>query len=60
MSRSFRRGALGAWNMDMLSGVTVIFIPIEELLFAVGFVMYWSGMYEYFNWCKFKVSTDWC
>jgi len=40
------------WNMEVLSGVNVGFMPIEELLFAVGFGMYWSGVYEHFTWRK--------
>ena len=40
------------WNMDVLSGVTVAFMPLEELLFAIGFGMYWSGVYEHFTWRK--------
>lgn len=38
------------WNLDVLSGVRVGFIPLEELLFAYGFGTYWSGVYEHFNW----------
>ncbi len=40
------------WNMDALSGITIGFMPIEELLFAIGFGMYWSGVYEHINWRK--------
>lgn len=38
------------WNLDALSGITFGFMPIEELLFAVFFGMYWSGVYEHFTW----------
>lgn len=38
------------WNYDNLSGINLGFIPIEELLFAVAFGMYWSGVYEHFTW----------
>jgi len=38
------------WNMEALSGVTIGFMPIEELLFAIGFGTYWSGVYEHFTW----------
>jgi len=38
------------WNLDALSGITSGFMPIEELLFAVFFGMYWSGVYEHFTW----------
>jgi len=40
------------WNMEALSGVSIGFMPIEELLFAIGFGMYWSGVYEHFTWRK--------
>ena len=38
------------WNLDEPSGITFGFMPIKELLFAVFFSMYWSGVYEYFTW----------
>jgi len=40
------------WNLEALSGITIGFMPIEELLFAVSFGMYWSGVYEHFTWRK--------
>ena len=38
------------WNLEALSGVRMRFMPVEELLFALGFGTYWSGVYEHFNW----------
>jgi len=38
------------WNLGDLSGVSVGFMPIEELLFAISFGMYWSGVYEHITW----------
>lgn len=38
------------WNLEALSGWKVGFMPLEELLFAVTFGMYWSGVYEHFTW----------
>jgi hypothetical protein len=38
------------WNLEALSGVFVLRMPLEELLFAVAFGLYWSGVYEHFNW----------
>ncbi len=38
------------WNLQALSGITLGFMPLEELLFAIGFGMYWSGVYEHFTW----------
>ena len=38
------------WNLQALSGWNVGFMPLEELLFAITFGMYWSGVYEHFTW----------
>ncbi len=38
------------WNLGALSGVEVLFMPMEELLFAFAFGAYWSGVYEHFTW----------
>lgn len=40
------------WNLEALSGWQIGFMPLEELLFAVTFGMYWSGVYEHFTWRK--------
>lgn len=40
------------WNVQALSGFHVLGLPIEELLFAIGFGMYWSGVYEHFTWTR--------
>lgn len=38
------------WNLSALTGWAIWRLPIEELLFAFGFGMYWSGVYEHFTW----------
>lgn len=38
------------WNLPALSGVLLLGMPVEELLWAFAFGMYWSGVYEHFNW----------
>jgi len=38
------------WNHSELSGMHIGFMPLEELLFAIIFGMYWSGVYEHFTW----------
>ncbi len=38
------------WNTETLSGISILFVPIEELLFAIAFGLYWSGVYEHYNW----------
>jgi len=40
------------WNLDALSGLTVVGMPIEELLFAAAFGAYWAGVYDHFTWRK--------
>lgn len=40
------------WNLEALSGFQVFGLPVEELLFAIGFGMYWSGVYEHFTWTR--------
>lgn len=40
------------WNLEALSGATLLRMPLEELLFAVAFGMYWSGVYEHFTWSR--------
>lgn len=38
------------WNLEALSGWTVVGFPVEELFFATAFGMYWAGVYEHFTW----------
>jgi len=38
------------WNLAALSGIVVAGIPLEELLFAASFGLYWAGAYEHFTW----------
>jgi len=40
------------WNLNSLSDFFLFGIPIEELLFAFTFGMYWSGLYEHLYWQK--------
>jgi hypothetical protein len=40
------------WNLENLTHILVLGIPIEELLFAFTFGMYWSGLYEHLYWRK--------
>ena len=47
------RGYIGrVWNLDALSGIFVAGLPVEELLFAIAFGFYWSGVYEHTAWRK--------
>ena len=38
------------WNLEALSGVSIAGLPVEELLFALTFGMYWAGVYEHYTW----------
>jgi len=38
------------WNLPALIGTKLFGLPIEELLFAFCFGMYWSGAYEHLTW----------
>ena len=40
------------WNLENLTHILVLGIPIEELLFAFTFGMYWSSLYEHIYWKK--------
>ncbi|MCM4158477.1 hypothetical protein FHG64_12915 [Antarcticibacterium flavum] len=40
------------WNLENLTHILVLGIPVEELLFAFTFGMYWSGLFEHFYWRK--------
>ncbi len=37
------------WNLGALSGIRIIGMPLEELMFAAAFGAYWSGVYEHFS-----------
>ena len=38
------------WNLDALSHILILGIPLEELLFAFSFGMLWSSLYEHLYW----------
>jgi hypothetical protein len=38
------------WNLNALSGVVIYGVPLEELLFATAFGLYWAGIYEHLTW----------
>ncbi|MDZ4142461.1 MAG: lycopene cyclase domain-containing protein [Methylotenera sp.] len=43
------------WNLSALTGILLFGIPLEELLFAFTFGLYWSGVYEHLMWQKIIV-----
>lgn len=40
------------WRLSDISGIMLLGIPLEELLFALAFGLYWSGVYEHLMWRK--------
>lgn len=40
------------WNLNNITNILLLGIPIEELLFAFTFGMYWSGLFEHIYWRK--------
>jgi len=42
------------WNLSAISGILILGVPLEELMFALGFGMLWSSVYEHVRWYKLK------
>ncbi len=42
------------WNLKAISGILILGIPLEELLFAFSFGFIWSSIYEHLTWKKLK------
>ena len=40
------------WNLEVLSGILISGIPLEELIFAFSFGLSWGSIYEYIKWYK--------
>ncbi len=46
------------WTLSAISGILVLGVPVEELLFAFTFGMLWSSYYEHLNWYKLKSRSN--
>lgn len=42
------------WNLSAISGILILGIPMEELMFAFGLGFLWSSIYEHITWRKVK------
>ncbi|MBU0531639.1 MAG: lycopene cyclase domain-containing protein [Candidatus Uhrbacteria bacterium] len=42
------------WNLEAISGIIVLGVPLEELMFAFGLGFLWSSVYEHAGWYKIK------
>lgn len=40
------------WNLAAISGILILGIPLEELMFAFGLGFLWSSAYEHIKWYK--------
>ena len=40
------------WNLSAISGILIVGVPLEELLYAFTFGMMWSSVYEHARWYK--------
>ena len=45
------------WNLKALSGIRLVGIPLEELLFATSFGFIWSSVYEHATWRRFMKTS---
>src|SRR3989337_4587463 len=43
---------INAWNFSAISGIIVVGVPLEELMFAFTFGMMWSSIYEHILWYR--------
>lgn len=43
---------INSWNLSAISGVLVLGVPLEELMFAFTFGMMWSSIYEHVLWYR--------
>lgn len=41
---------VAVWNLKAISGVRLAGVPLEELMFAFTFGLYWSSLYEHLMW----------
>ncbi len=46
------------WTLSAISGIEIIGIPLEELVFAFTFGMLWSSYYEHLTWRKIRSATN--
>ncbi|MBD3361365.1 hypothetical protein GF358_01085 [Candidatus Woesearchaeota archaeon] len=44
------------WNLSAISGILVFSVPLEELMFAFTFGMFWSVIYAYLRGYRFKAK----
>lgn len=53
----FRGYVEAVWNLKAISGIRLIGVPLEELMFGFTFGLYWSSVYEHFTWHAQRALT---
>ncbi len=48
---------VAVWNLKAISGVRLAGVPLEELMFAFTFGLYWSSLYEHLMWRRERALT---
>ena len=46
------------WNLPAISGVRLLGVPLEELMFAFTFGLYWSSVYEHLTWKRSRPTAS--
>lgn len=46
------------WNLEAISGILFLGLPLEELLFAAAFGAYRSSVYKHFTWKRSMIGGD--
>ena len=49
---------VAVWNLKAISGIRWFGVPLEELMFAFTFGLYWSSVYEHFTWHGQRALTS--
>ncbi len=57
-SLAFPGYIVAVWNLPALSGVRLAGVPLEELMFAFTFGLYWSSVYEHLMWRRESALTS--
>jgi hypothetical protein len=45
------------WNLKAISGIRLLGVPLEELMFGFTFGLYWSSVYEHLTWRRQRALT---
>ncbi len=46
------------WNLQAISGILILNVPLEELIFAFTFGALWSSYYEHIKWRRLKIIAN--